>query len=231
MWNIPIVSQPNQGPKHVHVYVPWNRRTSGFWFVKKSEIVRMINFFQLPIPSSSDHIREAPWTTLQKISQKIPVTRVSSMQFIVTFHSSWILDTLISIALAGVDIFQKFFFMWFWMSLRGPDKKFKLIWWKLERWIKIDILITSCKQSLTDMFQNIDEVPRHVPSKGCSEILEQTRSITQLRPYEVRIKAEREGEGYDPLAQVILLGNSNSVKPYYYRARLKGGPQVVSRLT
>ena len=30
------------------------------------------------------------------------------------------------------------------------------------------------------MFQNIDEVPRHVPSKGCSEILEQTRSITQL---------------------------------------------------
>ena len=172
MWNIPIVSQPNQGPKHVHVYVPWNRRTSGFWFVKEK--------VKLPIPSSSDHIREAPWTTLQKISQKIPVTRVSSMQFIVTFHSSWILDTLISIALAGVDIFQKFFFMWFWMSLRGPDKKFKLIWWKLERWIKIDILITSCKQSLTDMFQNIDEVPRHVPSKGCSEILEQTRSITQL---------------------------------------------------
>ena len=31
------------------------------------------------------------------------------------------------------------------------------------------------------MFQNIDEVPRHVPSKGCSEILEQTRLITQLR--------------------------------------------------
>ena len=70
----------------------------------------MINFFQLPIPSSSDHIREAPWTTLQKISQKIPVTRVSSMQFIVTFHSSWILDTLISIALAGVDIFKKLLF-------------------------------------------------------------------------------------------------------------------------
>ena len=30
------------------------------------------------------------------------------------------------------------------------------------------------------LFQNICNVPRHVPSKGCSEILEQTRLITQL---------------------------------------------------
>ena len=30
------------------------------------------------------------------------------------------------------------------------------------------------------LFQNICNVPRHVPSKGCSEIFEQTRSITQL---------------------------------------------------
>ena len=30
------------------------------------------------------------------------------------------------------------------------------------------------------MYQNISKVPKHVPSNGCSEILEQTRSITQL---------------------------------------------------
>ena len=39
------------------------------------------------------------------------------------------------------------------------------------------------------MFQNIDEVPRHVPSKGCSEILEQTRSITQLSPKDTITRA------------------------------------------
>ena len=30
------------------------------------------------------------------------------------------------------------------------------------------------------LFQNLCNVPRHVPSKGCSKILEQTRLITQL---------------------------------------------------
>ena len=68
MWNIPIVSQPNQGPKHVHVYVPWNRRTSGFWFVKKSEIVRMINFFSI---THSIFIRPYQGGTLNHIAKEI----------------------------------------------------------------------------------------------------------------------------------------------------------------
>ena len=49
------------------------------------------------------------------------------------------------------------------------------------------------------LFQNICNVPRHVPSKGCSEILEQTRSITQLTTdpqlsYRHAVRGTRKGQ-------------------------------------